>query len=384
MINTKIIIQKIKLLLYLILSTLNHCELNPKLNINGAFISPFIGGSTLALNGSTLTGEVALDGTTTTIPLSRKVVTTKSILLCSYRYGGNSVSYSSTCNLSSAGDSLVVKTGSFYSGTYVRYTVIEFKTGVSVLRGEIDISNLSYGKNLEFSEPIDLKKNFLIFETRVLANNNPPTEHGRLFKGSFVSNTKLEFRREAISPAVQIIYQIIAMNGVNIYQGEVSIANGSSHTTAKIDQINLTNSILLTSLNANSDTVDIEDNYLVRSNFLTNSSIDFSRMGAVGGLDINYFVIEFLTGPRVQTGTVNISSNDSSSTFTLPSPLKDLNSTFLLFSNDINSNSIGDMDLSYFTGTVSNVGQESKITFERTRAGGSSNLSYFLIDFYRQ
>ena len=39
------------------------------------------------------------------------------------------------------------------------------------------------------------------------------------------------------------------------------------------------------------------------------------------------------------------------------------------------------MDLSYFTGSISGVGQNSKVTFERVRQGGISVMSYFVVDF---
>ncbi len=372
-----------KFLLYFILGIFSHCELNQKLNINGAFVAPFLGGNALTLNGSILTGEVSLQSSTTVIPLARTVVSSKAILLCNFRFGGSSQSYSSTCNLNTSGTSIEIKTGGLFSGTFVRYTVIEFTSGISVLRGEINIPGGSLGRNLEFSSAIDLKKNFLIFDTRCTSNDTN-IDRVRLFKGGFTSNTKVEFKREAILPEAQIVYQIVGIDGVQVQQGETNLANGIQGSTVVINPINLSKSFLISSLKADSNTLGIEGNYMVQSKFLSNSSLEFSRKGGAGVIDLNYFIIEFLGEPVVTSGTVNISGSDSSSSLTLSSPLKDLNSTLLLFSNDIDSNSAGDMDLSYFTGAVSNVGEESKITFERARAGGSSNLTYFLIDFYKQ
>jgi hypothetical protein len=359
---------------------LSHCELKQELNINGAFLSPFVTADKLKLNGSILSGEVALQSASTTVSLARTVVAEKSILLCSFRYGGSALSYSSTCNLNSSGNSIEIKTGGMFSGTYVRYSVVEFSSGVTVLRGEISIPNNSYGKNLEFSKPLDLTKNFVIFDTRGTSNDTS-IDRGRFFKGSFTTSSKLEFKREAISPQIELIYQIIQMDGVLVQSGTVNISNGIVSSTKTINQVNLSKSILLTSQTVDSTTVGVEGNYMVNSKFESNSSLEFSRKGSSGTLDLNYFVVEFTGNQVVIPGTCNVSESEKTCSSNLSTQIQDTNNAILLFSNNINSNSSGDMDLSYFTGSISGVGQNSKVTFERVRQGGVSVLSYFVVDF---
>jgi hypothetical protein len=359
---------------------LNQCELKQELNINGAFVSPFITIDKLKLNGSIISDEVALQSSSTTISLPRTVVTEKSILFCSYRYGGSALSYSSTCSLNTSGNSIEVKTGGMYSGTYVRYTILEFSLGVTVLRGEISVLNNSIGKNLEFSKSLDLTKNFVIFDTRGTSTDTT-IDRGRFFKGSFTTSSKLEFKREAISPQIEINYQIIQMDGVQVQYGNVNLASGVVSTTKSITQVNLSKSILFTSQTADSTTGGVEGNYMVNSKFESNTSLEFSRKGSAGALDINYFVVEFTGNQVVIPGTCNVSETQKACSSNLSTQIQDTNSVVLLFSNNINSTSSSDMDLSYFTGSISGVGQNSNVTFERVRQGGISVLSYFVIDF---
>lgn len=359
---------------------LNQCELKQELNINGAFLSPFITADKLKLNGSILSEEVALQSSSTTISLARTVVAEKSILFCSFRYGGSTLSYSSTCSLNSSGSSIEVKTGGAFTGTYVRYTILEFSLGVTVLRGEISVLNNSIGKNLEFSKSLDLTKNFVIFDTRGTSTDTT-IDRGRFFKGSFTTSSKLEFKREAISPQIEINYQVVQMDGVIVQYGNVTLSNGVVSTTKTITQVNLSKSILITSQSADSTTVGVEGNYMVNSKFESNSSLEFSRKGSTGTLDINYFVVEFTGSQSVIPGTCNVSESEKTCNSNLSTQIQDANSAILLFSNNINSTSSSDMDLSYFTGSISGVGQNSKVTFERVRQGGISVLSYFVVDF---
>ena len=378
MINKCMIIKILSFIIFFIF--LNQCELKQELNINGAFLSPFVTTEKLKLNGSVLSGEVALQSANTTISLARTVATEKSILLCNYRYGGSALSYSTTCNLNATGNSIEIKTGGMFIGTYARYTVLEFTSGVTVLRGEISVPNNSYGKNLEFSKPLDLTKNFVLFDTRG-TSIDPTIDRGRFFKGSFATSSKLEFKREAISPQIEIIYQIIQMDGVLVQNGSVNLTNGVVSTTKTINQVNISKSILLTSQTVDSATVGVEGNYMVNSKFESNSSLDFSRIGSSGTLDLNYFVIEFTGNQVVISGTCNASANEKTCNSNLSTQIQDTNKAILLFSNNVNSTSSSDMDLSYFTGSISGVGQNSKVIFERVRLGGASVLSYFVVDF---
>jgi hypothetical protein len=120
---------------------------------------------------------------------------------------------------------------------------------------------------------------------------------------------------------------------------------------------------------------------MVNSKFESNTSLEFSRKGSTGVLDINYFVVEFTGNQVVIPGTCNVSETEKTCSSNLSTQIQDTNSVVLLFSNNINSTSSSDMDLSYFTGSISGVGQNSNVTFERVRQGGISVLSYFVVDF---
>jgi hypothetical protein len=366
-----------------------NCGLNQSPAILGGALTPLVVSTSVKLNGAIQTSEVSLTGATTTVTLSRKVSADKSILLCSYRYGGSTLSYISNCKLSTTGDSIIFDTGGEYSGTLARYSVIEFSSGVVVSRDEIEVGVNSLGKVLDFGVQLDLTKNFIIHSSRGTSTSSV-LDVARLFRASFISNQKLEFKRNFTGGGYssKIAYQKVQIDESIVQSGELTISASTDSITKSITQVNLNKSILIFSINSDSSINGEEANYFIKGGFQNSSTIQFNRKGTTGTINISYFVIEFTGSVNVNYGSSTVSTATTKSIKTLDTSLSNNENTLLVFNNNISSgsNTSDALDSSSFTGYFSNSsGTESgntNICFERVSSKNSSaEINYYTIEF---
>ena len=380
---------KVFFLSIFIIFAYGNCGLNQSPAIVGGALTPLVTSTSVKLNGAIQTSEISLTGSITTVLLSRKVTSEKTILLCSYRYGGSSLSYISTCKLSTTGDSIIFDTGGEYSGTIARYSVIEFSTGVTVSRDEIEVGINSLGKDLDFGVQLDLTKNFIIQSSRGTSTSTT-LDVARFFKSSFISNQKLQFKRNFTGGGFssKITYQKVQIDDSSIQSGEVTISNLTDSVTKSINQINLNKSILIFSINSDTSINGEEANYFIKGGFQNSSTIQFNRKGTAGTINISYFVVEFTGSVNVNYGSNTVSTNATKSIQTLDTTLTSTENSLLLFNNNISSgsNTSDALDSSSFTGYFSNSsGTESgntNICFERVSTKNSSaEINYYAIEF---
>jgi len=380
---------KIFFLVFSITFQFENCGLNQSPAIIGGALTPLVLSTSVKLNGAIQTSEVSLTGPSTTVALSRKVTLDKSLLLCSYRYGGSTLSYVSTCKLSATGDSIIFDTGGEYSGTFARYSVIEFSNGIAVSRDEIEVGVNSLGKVLDFGVQLDLTKNFVVHSSRGTSSSNS-LDVARLFKSSFTSNQKLEFKRNFSGGGFssKIVYQKVQIEESIIQSGELTISASTDSITKSINQVNLNKSILIFSINSDTSINGEEANYFIKGGFQNSSTIQFNRKGTAGTINISYFVIEFTGSVNISYGSSTVSTSITKSIKPLDTSLSSNENSLLLFSNNISSGSSTSdaLDSSSFTGYFSNSsGTESgntNICFERINSKNSSaELNYYAIEF---
>ncbi len=366
------------------------CGLNQSPAIIGGAVLPLVASSSVKLNGAIQSSEIALTGSVTTILLSRKVISTRSILLCNFKYGGSALSYAATCKLNSNGDSIIIETGGEFSGTTAHYSLLEFSTGVNVLRNEFDVTSNNTGGIATFiGSQLDLSKNLVVHSSRVTSSSTS-LDSSRLFKSTFNSSSALEFSRNILSVGVsaKIVYQKLQIDESIIQSGEVTLSSASDTITKTINQVNLNKSILLFSINADTNVSGVESNYFIKGGFQNSSSIQFERKGTSGNIIISYYVLEFTGSVNVISGSSTVSNGITKSTTSLSNPLTSYENSLLIFNNNITSGSSPNdsLDSSSFTGFFSNSGGteagNSHITFERVRSeNNSAEINYQAIEF---
>lgn len=269
------------------------------------------------LTNSFQSGNITLGATNpATVSLSRVVDSTKAYVYCNFRYSNSSVDRTATCQLSQAGDSVVIQAGTVSSNSYVNWYVVEFAIGASITRGSGSLLSSEQVKNISLNSSFDLSRTFVIGYSRGSVNNSAIDEQ-RTLRFRLTSKTNLEVYRNELGSQTDFEWQVIQLDGARVQSGTSTIASGSSSVTANISSVNLTNSFLLLNVAAGAGVNGTERNYLTRGYYNSSSQVAFERYGSTDSVDISWYAIELVDGNTAQSGNSSVSSSSSSITATL-------------------------------------------------------------------
>ena len=329
------------------------------------------------LTSSFQSGTVTLGVTNPlTIPLTQAVNSSKSFIFCNFRISNSSSNRAATCQLSAAGNSVLIQAGTASSNTVVNWYVVEFSIGALVERGTLNLSGSN--SSISLVNQMDLSRSFIISYARIpLASNNK--DEARLVRSRFLSSNTIEFSREDSSSSPDIEWQVIQLDGARIQSGLSTITNNTTSIESTLSLINLDNSFIIYNFQGQNNINGIEKDYYIRPSFPNNRTIRFDRTGNSRNIDISWFAIEMIDGTPTQRGEVNIVSTSSTAITSINSV--DTGKTMILAYNQIET---GDADATtQDSGTFSAIFLNStNIQFERfTAENNSSIISFFTIQF---
>jgi hypothetical protein len=213
------------------------------------------------------------------------------------------------------------------SGAIVDWSVVS-GPGIEAQRGEISFTNenslpLSIGA-------VNLSSSFVIVNVKMnsgVASENIDT----FFSAKFVDDSNVVFERTSGSTTGVLGWQVVDWSGVQVEAGSLKLEAGSSANQTAITQVNLNKSVLIFSNNLAGDN-SVEDVF-VKGEFVNDTTLNFSRVGSGGDVNISYFVLESDLF-EVQSGDYTHLENSNVQPISLSSDLINVRRSFDVHSHE--------------------------------------------------
>ena len=123
----------------------------------------------------------------------------------------------------------------------------------------------------------------------------------------------------------------------NIQSGTVTLAGGSSSTTATIAAVDPTRAFLTFTVRGSDNS---PDDLLVTGELTNATTVTFAREGVTGTMNVEWSVVEFVSGVTVQRGSATLSST----TTNVPISSVDLSRSFVLTNSRVTGGTFGASD----------------------------------------
>ncbi|MEM7183704.1 MAG: hypothetical protein AAF518_22540 [Spirochaetota bacterium] len=284
------------------------------------------------LVGNFETGSVDISNSNTTINLSSSVNVLTSFVSCNFQYSSSSNNNATTCQLSSDGSQVEIKTGGATSAK-VNYYVIEFDSGTIVQRGVSSFASGDTSQTVTLASTIDTSRTMVIAYSRTTDSSNFVDER-RFIKAVVTSSSTLTFNRSESGSDVEVEYQVIMMSSSSIQTGEITLANGSTSITNTIPSVDLNSSFLIFNYTGAGSIDGVEYNLYTKGRLSNSTTVEFSRTGSNGDIPISYFVVTLTSGIQsIQRGSTAIASTAVSTNQAISSV--DLARSLVILSNDV-------------------------------------------------
>ena len=172
------------------------------------------------------------------------------------------------------------------AGAIVDWSVIS-GPGISAQRGEISFSGES-NLSLNINE-VNLSSSFLIVNTKLNSGDSNDNVDA-YFRGYFVDNGSVEFRRGENSAGGVVGWQVVDWRGVLVKSGEVNLTDGEISSFGSFSGVDLNKSLIVFSSEiSGASSVGAS---MIRADFVNSTTVNFSRFESVGNVSISYFVLE--------------------------------------------------------------------------------------------
>jgi hypothetical protein len=158
---------------------------------------------------------------------------------------------------------------------------------------EIEISN------------VNLSNSFVLVDNR-LASSTDTNFIAGLWTGRFVNSTTLRFERTSNGESGELSWQVVSWDGAQVLSQSESFST-ASQVVNLVEEINLNNSILFFSKSSTSNGLI---NWNIKGNFTDNQTLDFSRGGTSGTINIEWFVVSHPL-LEVKSGQITVSGSTS-------------------------------------------------------------------------
>jgi len=284
------------------------------------------------------------------VTLATPVDITKSFVMCYFTTGSSGINHVPTCQIT-ASNQITIRTGlGDGSAVTIRYYLLEFASGAVVQRGSFNM-----GAGTSFTDvpvtAVDLSKSFLIAYARTtgVGSNN---DEERLIRAQFTSTTNARFTRGETGVALDIEWQAIQLDGAQVQSGTISLPNGTASAIAPLGVFDQNSAFLIHNYSAG-NLGGVEADYLTAGAISSSTSLTFSRQTTNQQIDVSYFLVEMINGPKIQHGTININTVSTSGTATL-SPAVNVSFTMPIINFNLSDPDPASLDSGFFRPEVLN------------------------------
>lgn len=322
------------------------------------------------------TDSLNISSANTTKPLSTTVNPLTSFVSCNFLYSSSDNRNAATCQLSSDGSAVEIKTGGL-TNVRVNYYVVEFDSGTIVQRGVSSFANGNSTRTVSLASNVDLSRTMVIAYSRTTEGDFGNDER-RSVKAVLTDSSTLTLSRLESGSAVDVEYQVVMMSTSSVQSGQVTINAGSTFATAIISSVDLDSSFLMFNYTG-SATINGQERYLyTRGDFTNETTIQFNRNASVGSVEISYFAVTLSTGlesiQRDITTVTNTTANHALSTTV------DLSRSLVILTNETSGSNNSSQDSgTYWVDTAST---NSQLVFRRQNDEGNTGiLNWTVVEF---
>ncbi|MEM7181164.1 MAG: hypothetical protein AAF518_09640 [Spirochaetota bacterium] len=331
------------------------------------------------LVGSFETGSVNITNSNTTINLTTSVNALTSFVSCNFQYYSSANHHAATCQLSSDGSQVEIKTGGGTSAR-VNYYVVEFDSGTIVQRGASSFASGDTSQTVTLDSTIDTSRTMVIAYTRTTDSSHSVDER-RFIKAVVTNSTTLTLSRSESGSTAEVEYQVIMMSSSSVQSGEVTLANGSTSVTDTISTVDLNTSFLVFNYTGAGSINGIEHNLYTRGSLASTTSVEFTRTGTNGDIPISYFVVTLTSGIQsIQRGSTAIASTAVNTNQAISSV--DLTRSLVILSNDteVDGSDASAQDSSTYWVDTSSTG--TQLTFSRNNhENRTATINWEVVEF---
>lgn len=192
----------------------------------------------------------------------------------------------------------------------IRWWVAEFTSGVTVQHGNIAISSTSVDVTIS---AVNLAKTFPIISFK-----NSGTAHNGddWIKAKVTTTTNLNLAPITNSNSNSLLrWQVVEYDGCTIQEGLVAFANGDASKTATVVGADATRDLLIMSYNSGDGTTANIGQKFIRGRITDATTLTFDRANTGQAVNVQYYLIRFTDGTRVQqvdvTHTSAVVQNDT-------------------------------------------------------------------------
>ena len=243
-------------------------------------------------------GTLTVAAATTNVIIN-SVDTTQAFVNCYFRTTASAPNQVPTCRLTNA-TYLNVTTGGATANTIVSWYVVEFVSGASIQRGETFWGTGTASQNITITS-VNLSATFVTLHSRASTTTTTIDEQ-RVSRANLTNSTNLYIRRGETGIASVNVWQVIELNNVSVQSGDTKIIDGTRTAAAVINAVNLSNTFLVFSREAEPTANGFEPEYYVEGNFSNTTGILFKKEGNNNNSNISWFAVSVI-GATVQATT---------------------------------------------------------------------------------
>jgi hypothetical protein len=347
------------------------------------------------------TGEIAMSATTVTVGAAQGFLTAvdpaRAFVVCSQRVDSNQATRRVACQLTS-GTTLTLTTATADTGTVVRWSVVEFESGVRVQRGAATFVNtaLTPAAQPTLSPAVDPTKSFVLTSERYDQGTATADERW-LVRARLTSPTALTLDRNegANGTTLTVAWQVVELQGASVQRGTLCIgaaatcpgSNGGSNTATLGTAVDTAKSFIVLTRTAGTAVGGIDNRYQVRADFGTTGSavtgLTFTRAvtstTANQQVDIAYEVVSLSDGSAVRRGSTTTSTGAATVTSGAFATVDLTRTAPLVTLSGGSGTGTGQLDETSWTSAVS----ATTLTFQRAATGTASTLAWQAVQFFR-
>lgn len=297
-------------------------------------------------------------GTTTMNPALRNIAVTavnmsRSFVICYFQTDSSDPSQVPTCQLT-ATNQVQIQTGGANAANTVRYYLAEFSSGVSVQRGNLQLTAGNLSGTATLGTPVNTARSFIWVTSRTTDNTRTADER-RTVTARFSNSSTIQFDRNESGTVVDIEWQAIEISSGTVQSGISSMANGQASLVVTLPtQFNTSRTALIMNYRGGTTVNGIEGDFYVQGALSGTNTLTFTRIASNGTVDIAWFVVELTDGASVQSGTATTlpAPNSETNIDVTLSPAVDLTRTIPFVYGTVFNDSDSDQDSGSFTPTL--------------------------------
>ena len=265
---------------------------------------------------SVQTGTVTISDTNTFVTDTiTSVDTSKSLLLFSNRLGSDvplEPNHGMVSGELTSGTTVRFERKGSTGTITVNYYVAEFSSGVTVERGDVDISAATTNVTIT---SVDTAKSFPIISMRTTGSLYSRDD---FFRADITTSTNLQLSANTFGGTPTVEWQVVEYTDCTIQTGDVSFATGDSSKTATLTSVDTAKTWLLYTYETDINSAQA-DAFLVRGQLTDATTLTFDRDGTGTTVDVTYYAVEFTDGTSVQRGSESFTTSETQNDVTITS-----------------------------------------------------------------